>query len=150
MGDYGKPVRILEEQERSLDTIAASLTAVRDSFYRERGQKPPGRPISRREGLGEAIALAEAVSTGKMMAVTVEDIQNGEVLKGDNPLTVLFRHLSVLSALGLARHLGHTIRWETDAAGFVTDIEIDDEPLGRDVIDREANKVLHELAPKAH
>ena len=148
--DYGFPMRIPPEQLESLDFIVEALTCVRDEFYKERGIPVPKKPMSRQEALRESLWLSEMVSRGRTIAVTVEDIKNGEFLKSDNLLTECLRNISMLSTLGLARHLGHEIHVEKDAAGVVTHIEIDGKTLEKDVIDREAKIVLEELAPEAH
>ena len=146
--NYGFLMRIRPEQLESLDFVVETLTRVRDEFYKDRGLPPPKKPLSRQEALRDSLWLSEMVSRGRTIAVTVEDIMNLEFLKSDNHLTECLRHLSVLRAVALARHLGHEVDIEKDAAGVVTHVEIDGNTLDMDVIDKLANSLLKEPAPE--
>ena len=148
--NYGHPARIPTDVWDGLEKNAATLTRVRDAFYKERGQKPPDRPMSRMDALREVASLGQAISSGQMLVVAVDDLKDGSILETKTPLTEFIQHFSVLSALGLARHLGHEIRYEKNAAGYVDLITIDGDELPRDVIHTEANNILHEVAPQQH
>ncbi len=148
--DYGFPMRIPPEQLESLDFVAEALTRVRDEFYKERGFPAPKKPTTRKEALRESLWLSEMVSRGQMIAVKVEDIKNGEFLKSDNPLTECLRHISIMTALGLAGYLGHDFHVKKDAAGVLSSIEIDGKPLVKEEILREANNLLRKFAREAH
>ncbi len=135
--DYGTPVRIAADQWHTLNIVAESLTRVRDDFYRSRGQIPPERQATRKDALRESIWLAGQVARGAIVAVEVEELKTGEVLKGPGPLADFIHRHTAHTVLAYEKALGHEVRVDRKPDGSV-DYEVDNVPLDIEHLEKEA------------